>query len=155
MRKKLLYAFLIILVIANASLLFMIINKPSKKGGSQKENFLTQELNFTEEQKERFLFLDREHRHQMMQMDGELKELRKELFNSFDKENFSPDSLAVRMGEIETEKHQEIFAFFKQVRKICTPDQVSKFDEIIGKALQRRGPRKPKGERRGPPREDF
>ncbi|MFY0629453.1 MAG: hypothetical protein JXR05_03670 [Flavobacteriaceae bacterium] len=155
MRKKLLYAFLIILILANASLLLMIIKKPGKNDGPQKGGFLVQELNFNEEQKERFLFLDREHRHQMMQMDGELKGLRKKLFNSFDKENFSSDSLTTRMGEIETEKVQEIFAFFKQVRKICTPDQVSKFDEIIGKALQNRAPQKPKGERRGPPREDF
>ncbi|MBL4605882.1 MAG: hypothetical protein JKY02_09555 [Flavobacteriaceae bacterium] len=155
MRKKLLYTFLIILIMANVSLLFMIINKPDKKDRPQKENFLTQELNFTEEQKERFLFLDELHRHQMKQFDGELKDLRKDLFNSFDKENFSPDSIALKMGELETAKHKELFTFFKQVRKICTPDQVSKFDEIIEKALRKRGPQQPKGKRRGPPRKDF
>lgn len=140
---------------ANASLLFMIINRPGMKDGPQKENFLLQELNFNEKQKERFLFLDQGHRQQMMKMDDEIKQLRKELFDSFDKDNFSPDSIALKMGGLETEKHKELFAFFKEVRKICTPDQVGKFDEIIKKALHKRGPQQPPRDRKGPPRKDF
>jgi len=141
--------------LANASLLFMIINKPGKNEGPKKQFFLLQELNFNEEQKERFLFLDQVHHNQMMQIDEELKQVRKTLFDSFDKDNFSPDSLAHKMGELETEKHKELFTFFKEVRKICTPSQASKFDEIIQKALRKRDPKQPGGERRGPPRKDF
>ncbi len=158
MKKKLLYTVLIILLLANVFLLYMIVTKPQNKDLPQKENFLTKELSFSEDQDNRFLELDKIHRTEMLQIDKELRSLRKQLFSSFGKENFSSDSIANRMGALETAKNKELFDFFKQVREICTEQQTAKFDEIIEKALQKRRSKFPKrGDRGGPPpeRKDF
>ncbi|MFD2565796.1 Spy/CpxP family protein refolding chaperone [Pseudotenacibaculum haliotis] len=151
MRKKLLYAFLLIMLIINALLLYMILDKKMGKQPQKGPGFLTEELNFTEEQKDRFFMLDRVHRREMMQLDDELRDLRKKLFNSFAEEGFSPDSITSRIGELEEAKQKEMYAFFKEVRSLCDEDQAKIFDKIIDKVLRRRGPKKPGPDRRGPP----
>lgn len=154
MRKKILYTSLIILLIANIVLLYMIVTK-APNNHLPKENFLTQELHFSENQKDRFLKLDQIHRRSMRQFDDELSDLRKQLFNSFGKDNFSSDSITNRMGELETSKQKELYAFFSEVRKLCDENQVEKFDKIIEKVLRQRGPKPPERDRKGPPRENF
>jgi len=154
MRKKLLYTFLIILLIANAVLLYMIVTK-TQKNHPPKENFLTQELHFSETQKDQFLTLDQIHRRSMRQLDDELNNLRKQLFNSFGKDSFSSDSITYRMGELETSKQKELYAFFSEVRKLCDENQVEKFDKIIEKVLNQRGPKPPERDRKSPPLENF
>tara|TARA_R110002073_G_scaffold8207_5_gene45811 strand:- start:25284 stop:25748 length:465 start_codon:yes stop_codon:yes gene_type:complete len=154
MRKKLLYTSLIILLIANTVLLYMIVTK-APNNHSPKQNFLIEELHFSENQKDRFLILDREHRHSMRQLDDELRGLRKQLLNSFGKDEFSSDSIANRMGELETSKQKELYSFFSEVRKLCDDNQVEKFDKIIEKVLRQRGPKPPERDKKGPPRENF
>ena len=153
MRKKILYAFLIIMLIINGVLLYMIIDKKLNKGPSKGQNFITEELNFSESQTADFLSLDREHRKRMMQMDKELRDLRELLFNSFDKENVSIDSITMKMGDLEEQKQGELFSFFRDVRKLCNDNQVKKFDKIIQDVLRKRGPKGPR--EHGPPRENF
>ena len=157
MKKKLLYSFLIIMLLVNALLLYLIIDKQSRKGPPKGQTFLTEQLNFTEDQKEQFYLLDREHRGKMMKMDDELDQLRKLMFNSFESENISIDTLTMKMGDLEADKQNELFSFFGKVRELCNEDQKEQFDEIIQEVLQRRGPRPPKGDhkRPPPPRHDF
>ena len=145
MRKKILYAFLIVLLLINVVLLYLIIDKRMNKEPSKGQTFLTAHLNFSERQKEEFLKLDEVHRRKMMRLDDELKSVREVLLQSFDKEEVYTDMFIERMGEIEVEKLNELLDFFKEVRKLCNEDQVKKFDEIIQEVLHRRGPKGPKG----------
>ncbi len=151
MKQKLLYIFLILLVIMNVALLFMLIKKPHKQPRPSR-NFLAKELQFDEDQIERFRFLDQEHRHFMRRFDDDIKRSKDFLFNSFSKPNFSSDSIIKKIGILEAEKEQEVFTFFKQVRKLCTEEQAKKFDKVIKNALhkQRRRPPGRRGNR--PPR---
>ena len=89
MRKKILYAFLIVMIIINVVLLYLIIDKKMSKGPSKGRTFLTEQVNFSEEQKDQFFKLDEEHRRKMMAFDEELNELRELLFRSFDNKNIS------------------------------------------------------------------
>jgi len=159
MRKKLLYLFLLLIVASNIILLTIVFNKGPKKGNGPKHNFISTELNFTEDQEERFLFLDQMHRREMIEFDQEINQLRKQLFNSFEDSNFSSDSITNKIGELESLRLKELIAFFKEVRKLCSQEQASKFDKIIQRALQKRGPKPPgrDGRRKGPPphRQDF
>lgn len=146
------------MLIINAVLLYLIIDKQSRKGPPKGQTFLTEELNFSDDQKDQFFMLDVDHRKKMMKMDKELDQLRKLLFNSFDSENISVDSITMKMGDLETEKHNELFFFFSKVRELCNEDQQKKFDKIIQEVLHKRGPKPPKDDRRGPPpppRDDF
>lgn len=145
MRKKILYAFLIVMIVINAVLLYLIIDKKMGKGPSKGQTFLTEQLNFSEAQKDQFFKLDKEHRHKMMAFDDELTDLRELLFQSFDKENISIDTLTMKMGDLETEKQSELFSFFGKVRDLCDEEQTKKFDKIIQEVLHKRGPKGPKG----------
>lgn len=145
MGKKILYAFLIVLLIVNGVLLYMIIDKKMGKGPSKGQTFLTEQLNFSQEQKDAFFKLDGEHRKRMMHVDDQLKDLREILFQSFDKEKSFSDSISVKIADLETDKISELYSFFGSVRELCSEDQVKKFDEIIQEVLHRRGPKGPKG----------
>ncbi len=82
MRKKVLYIFFVVLLVVNGVLLYMLIQKPHKKSIS-KDHFLTAQLQFDEDQEDRFHFFDREHRKQMRRIDVQIRTAKEELFNSF------------------------------------------------------------------------
>ena len=152
MRKKILYIFFVVLLLVNGVLLYMLVQKPQKKGNS-KDHFLTQQLQFNEDQQERFRFLDNEHRKQIRHIDAQMRTAKEELFNSFSDTTFSPVTVTERIGYLETQKEQELYAFFKQVRKLCDDDQAKKFDLIIKEALHKRGPKGKRDHKRPrPPR---
>ncbi len=153
MKSKLLPTLLILLVLLNGFLIFMLIDKPhERKQEYPQRNFLSEQLNFSDAQKEKFKELDRTRRDFMMSVDKEVQLQKDLLFNSFSKTNFNTDSLTTKIGALEGKKEAEVFRFFSEVRKLCTPEQVEVFDKIIKKAL-RGGERKPprrNGENRPP-----
>ncbi len=150
MRKKILYIFFVVLLVINVVLLYMLIQKPHKQSVSG-DHFLTTQLQFDDDQEQRFHFLDREHRKQMRRIDAQIRIAKEELFNSFSDTAFSSRAITEKIGELETKKEQELYAFFKQVRKICDSEQAKKFDHIIKEALHRRGPGKKRGPKGPPP----
>ena len=151
MKKKILYSFLLVLLIVNGVLLYLIIDKKMGGGPSKGQTFLTDQLKFSQDQKDQFFHLDSEHRDKMKKMDKELSQLRRLLFSSFDNQKNFIDSVTMRIGDVETDKQIELFSFFGDVREICDENQVKKFDEIIQEVLRKRGPKGPKGGHNGPP----
>lgn len=152
MKTKLLYFLLALLIITNSVMIFMLIKKPhhQTKGG---RDFIVQELQFDKNQRERFYFLDSQHRETMENFDVEIRQSKDVLFNSFSKANFSSDSISKRIGTLEGEKEQEFFTFFREVRKICKPEQASVFDKIIKSALHQKGNKPSRSGERGRGRE--
>jgi protein CpxP len=154
MKSKLLPVLLVILILLNGVLIFMLIKKPHEnKRHQQEKNFLIEELQFTDIQKDEFLSFDTVHRENMMRLEQQIREQKDVLFNSFSDGVVNIDSLALLIGELAGKKDVEIFGFFKSVRKICTKDQQEKFDKIISKALKggKKGP--PRGQRMPPPKD--
>ena len=154
MKSKLLPVLLVILILLNGVLIFMLIKKPHEnKRHQQEKNFLIEELQFTDIQKDKFLSFDTVHRENMMCLEQQIRKQKDVLFNSFSDGVVNIDSLGALIGELEGKKDIEIFSFFKSVRKICTKDQQEKFDKIISKALKggKKGP--PRGRRMPPPKD--
>jgi hypothetical protein len=154
MKSKLLPVLLVILMLLNGVLIFMLIKKPHEnKRHPQERNFLIRELQFTNNQKDKFLSFDILHRENMMRFDQQLRRQKDVMFNSFSESVTNIDSLSLLIGELTRKKEVEVFRFFKSVRKICTKDQQAKFDRIISKALKggKKGP--PKGRRIPPPKD--
>jgi protein CpxP len=161
MRSKLLPISLFLLIILNGILIFMLLKKPHEsKRHSQERNFLIQELQFTDHQKDKFLSFDTAHRENMMRLDQEIRKQKDRIFNSFSNENLNLDSLTAKTGLLEGKKDAELFRFFSKVRNICTEEQQINFDKIINKALKvgkERPPRRkgknhpPRGENGMPP----
>ena len=154
MKSKLLPVLLVILMLLNGILIFMLIKKPQEnKRHPQKRNFLIRELQFTDNQKDKFLSFDTLHRENMMRFDQQIRRQKDVMFNSFSESLTNIDSLSLLIGELTRKKEVEVFRFFKSVRKICTKDQQAKFNKIISKALKggKNGP--PKGRRILPPKD--
>mgnify|MGYP006107745585 FL=1 len=154
MKSKLLPVLLVILILLNGVLIFMLIKKPHEnKRHQQEKNFLIEELQFTDIQKDKFLSFDTLHRENMMRLEQQIRKQKDVLFNSFSDGVVNIDSLGALIGELEGKKDIEIFSFFKSVRKICRKDQQEKFDKIISKALKggKKGP--PRGRRMPPPKD--
>ena len=161
MKSKLLPALLVILIVLNGVLIFMLIKKPhQKKQHHSEREFLTEQLQFSENQIEKYRNLDEIHRETMVDLDHKLRKQKDILFNSFGDESINVDSLIALNGNLEVKKEAEVFRFFKSVRKICNKEQQEKFDEIINKALKggKPGPLKdggkhhPQGDRMPPPK---
>ncbi|WP_343330043.1 hypothetical protein [Polaribacter staleyi] len=151
MKSKLLPILLILLLLLNGVLIFMVVKKPHEnQRNNPTRNFLTKQLGFTETQKAAFRTLDTAHRQVMRGLEDQLKDQKDFLFDGFNKENFTIDSLTTKIGLLQAKKDAEVFSFFKQVREICTADQVQKFDEIIKEAI-RGGDRMPPNDGRMPP----
>lgn len=152
MKSKLLPILLILLVLLNGFLIFMLIGKPHENRPNQPQrNFLTEQLNFSETQKEEFNTFDETHRELMMSLDKEIRENKDVLFNSFSNKKMNIDSLTIKTGLLEGEKDAELFRFFSKVRNICTEEQTVEFDKIINNALKGGKGKPPRGERRMPP----
>lgn len=156
MKSKLLPVLLIALILLNGALIFMLINKTNKTPKEHpKRNFLTEQLQFSKEQKNQFMILDEAHRKSMRGFDKLINQQKEVLFNSFQVENFNIDSLTTKIGVLEGKKESEVYNFFKKVREICTKEQTDKFDEIIKKALKGRKPGPPRDGRKPPHKEGM
>ena len=153
MKTKLIPVLLILLVLLNGVLIFMLINKPHEKLPLRQEgNFLTEQLQFSESQKKDFNSLDKNHKNVMMKIDEEVRRNKDILFNSFSNNDFKLDSIASEIGLLEGKKEIEVFIFFSKVRKMCTDEQIMKFDNIINEALrggEKRPPRDGKNHPQG------
>ncbi|QXP68104.1 Spy/CpxP family protein refolding chaperone [Polaribacter sp. AHE13PA] len=151
MKSKLLPILLILLLLLNGVLIFMMVKKPHENQRiNPTRNFLTEQLSFTETQKASFKTLDVAHRQVMRGLEDQLKDQKDILFDSFNKKDFKIDSLTTKIGLLQAKKDAEVFSFFKQVREICTADQVQKFDKIIKEAI-RGGDRMPPNDGNMPP----
>jgi protein CpxP len=146
MKSKLLLALLVLLILLNGVLIFMLIKKPHQnKRAQQGKNFLTHQLEFTDNQKNKFLSFDKVHRENMRHFDAQLKKHKDVLFNSFSAGTLHIDSLSTLIGTLEGEKEVEVFRFFKSVRNICNKEQKGEFDSIINRAIKGGKKRPPRG----------
>lgn len=155
MKTKLLPVLLVVLILLNGVLIFMLIKKPLQNKRSRPErNFLTAQLQFSEDQEVRFLELDELHKQKIEVFLHQIGQQKDKLFNSFNDDEINIDSLVNLTGKLEVAKELEVYRFFKAVRKICNKEQQKKFDNIINKALKRDGQRPPRREENHhPPRE--
>ncbi|APZ46828.1 hypothetical protein BW723_11275 [Polaribacter reichenbachii] len=157
MKSKLLPILLVVLILLNGVLIFMLIKKPhlNRKNNAER-GFLIEQLQFSEEQQEKFKSLDNIHRKKMLNFDQRIRKQKDILFNSFADETKNIDSLATVAGNLEIKKELEVFHFFKSVRKICTSEQQKKFDVIINNAIKGNNSRPPvNGENHLPRREGM
>ena len=112
MKSKLLPYLLFLLILLNGVLIFMLIKKPHENRNRPERNFLTEQLQFSETQKDQFRVLDETHRNVMMRIDKNINEQKEVLFNSFSKENFNLDSLTNKIAVLSGKKESEVFNFF-------------------------------------------
>ncbi|MEM9648518.1 MAG: hypothetical protein AAF969_08550 [Bacteroidota bacterium] len=143
MKKNILLTVLLVfLMVMNAVLLFLILDKPGEKRRPPRM-FITNELGFTEAQQIEFSEIDREHHRTMRRIDRHSRDLRELLFTKLDDTNFNPqelDSITGLIGQLSEDREKELFSYFQKISNVCNEKQKLKLERILSGAIKH-GPR--------------
>ena len=146
------------LVILNIALVAMVwlkkgeVREPAPRGDAK--DYLVNELSMDKQQVEQFDEMRRGHFDRIRNYRDETRMLKDKLFDGLmTGRNAATDSIAKRIGELQSEIDIETFDHFSKLRAILREDQQKKFDDIIQEVLRTMGPRRgpPPGRRDGPP----
>lgn len=117
-------------------LVFIWVKKPNRNPPT----FLEENLGFSEQQKNGFEVLRNEHREQTNAIKTDINSLKDELYSNFGDEGIDEEKakgIAQKIGTKKAEADLITFRHFKAIRKICTPEQQKKLDEIINELVRR------------------
>jgi protein CpxP len=99
-----------------------------------KRLFLETELKFDEKQAVSYKILRQEHAQQMRDLREEVKAMKTDFYKELSQPTISDDLLKEKALAIETKMAEAdvlTFKHFQEVRKLCTPTQQTRFDEVI------------------------
>lgn len=140
MKLKLLYILFVTLLISNMFMIFMLVRKPHMPNHHRPNEFLLNELNFTEDQRSSFDILDEKHHMRLRKAEDKIRDSKALLFAFFEDSTINKDSLTNEIGKLEALKHKEIVSFFGAVKMICNNEQAKIFDKLIKRGLNRGRP---------------
>ena len=148
----------IFLLIANAATLVVFWMDRMKPGPGPKgevKDFLAKELKMDSLQQQKFEVLREEHHHAVDSLRTEVRQAKDRLFDLV-KDNTATDSLKLATAEEVSRITEKIdlitLDHFQKLRAICTPEQQTKFDELLHEVVNRLGaPPAPKGPPPGGP----
>ena len=137
-KNKLLVWLVVLLLVANAATIAMFWlnkkpNQPAKPNNAPKE-FLIKELKLNTKQQEQLEVLVKEHRAAAQQLRRKTKEAKESLFDLLKQANVTDSAkqtAAKAVSAITEELDLLTLNHFQKIRSLCTPEQQTKFDEII------------------------
>ena len=148
---------IILLVILNLGTLIMLwIGKPQQHGNpgdripDQIPRLLKNEFGFDDYQVEQFLKLRNIHRQQMMQLNREIRVIKRQMFDEVLRDNPQPmisDSLLRMSQEKQARIEQLTYQHFFELKQLCNPEQKKKLQLLIHDMFRQ----PPGGMREGPP----
>lgn len=132
MSKNRFYIFVIVgLLISNLLLVaFVLMRKPPHHSGPR--DLIIKRLHFNEDQVKEYDELIRQHRMQIREKEHEIMDLKTQYY-SLVKNNGqeNEDSLVHKIGKVSMEKEKINFKHFQDIKKICHPDQIKNFNDLI------------------------
>lgn len=132
------------LLLLNAgTLTFLWVNRPPNPREAGPFQFLVRATGMDEAQQEEYDKLRKEHRATLETYRHQNKQVRETLFRLMaTKEVNAPEVqiLADSLGALRAKEELFTYEHFRQVRAICRPDQLPRFDAAIGEAVQSMGP---------------
>ena len=155
-RSKVFLLIIGILLIANIVMLsFFIMKKDSGKPEKRPDrkamiaDFLKKEIGFNEIQLKQYDTLSDKHREGIKKMFDSLRSSKDNQFKLLTAGNFSDsvmNSIADQSAASQKIMELQMFNHLKNVRMLCTPEQMPKFDSLFVKVLNRRGGEGRKGD---------
>ena len=144
-RNKLLLFIVAILFLANVVLLYFFfkgkeeVKPPSKEHRGISEQ-LKKDVGFTEEQLKAYDLRREKHMNEMKGLFEEMRQTKEQFFNTV-KNPQGVDTLVQSGAEDIADKQKAIdlrtHAYFTDLRKICTPEQLPKFDSLYHQVIKR------------------
>lgn len=148
-RSKVFLTIIGILLVANIALVSFFL---MKKDGSRREKkpewktvisgFLKNEIGFDTVQLNKYYSLSDRHRESMKKMMDSLRTPKDKQFNELAAANFSDSAMNTMAGQSATVQRAmelQMFNHLKNIRLLCTQEQLPKFDSLFGKILNRKG----------------
>ena len=146
-KSKILITIIGILLITNIALVSFYFlnrpapNKPRADRAAMISAFLKNELGFNQEQLTQYDSLNARHRIIIKAKFDEIRMDKENEFKQLTQDNFSDSSINNSASSF-TGKQKEIeitmFKYFKDIRNLCTPQQLPKFDTSFYKMMNRR-----------------
>ncbi|MGN6510556.1 MAG: hypothetical protein ACTHLD_13930 [Chitinophaga sp.] len=158
-RNKVLSVLVIILLLTNFLLLFFFVWKktpePSREGSSRRGQvmqLLEKEVGFSKSQLDQYKQLKEQHWDRLKTSFGDLRTARDQFYVML-KEDSIPDSVltaaADSIGSKQVVVDMLTFRHFRDVRALCTPEQLPRFDSVVQYVMKRMN-----NFRKSPPKED-
>ncbi|MCX8524097.1 hypothetical protein OF897_09180 [Chryseobacterium formosus] len=146
MSKNSFYIFIIIGLLASNLLLavFIFMKKPPHHSGPR--DLIIERLHFNENQVRKYDDLIVQHRMQIREKEHEMIGLKTQyysLLKNSSQEN--RDSLVQQIGKVSMETEKINFKHFQDIKRICHPNQIKNFDDLIDEfeSLFATGPKPP------------
>ena len=126
-----------------------------RRDGERPADFISHELNFSQQQKADFEKLKQEHQTVMKQAHDDMKKNKDEIFSYISKgqnDSVKVNQLADNIAKDQKQIELATYNHFQKVRALCDDNQKKKFDEIIGEVLRMMAPPDPDRHEPPPPR---
>ncbi|HEY0679257.1 MAG TPA: hypothetical protein VGD17_13290 [Chitinophagaceae bacterium] len=146
-RYKVLLALLAILLLTNGVLLYFYLDKkgPEKRStrhdrSNYMRDFLKDSVGFNDQQLATFDQIREKHSENVKSLFEEMRSAKLTFYKQVNQEA-GPDSLNQASAEAIAEKQKALdlafFNHFRQVRTICSPDQVPRYDSMVQQIIRR------------------
>jgi periplasmic protein CpxP/Spy len=155
--NKILTIAVILLLITNIALVAMLVmgkQKKDKRGGGREQAFemMVKELDMTDAQQKEYKLLKETHLKDSKPLFDSLRTARNAFF-ALVKDTAASDSVLTvysqRISERQAAIDRNIFAHFKKVRNLFTPEQQPRFDTFVQKMMQRKRDNRDSARERG------
>ncbi|MFM6924376.1 MAG: Spy/CpxP family protein refolding chaperone [Ferruginibacter sp.] len=159
-KSKVFVAIIVILMIANIALVsFFLLKKDNGRRDKHEDrkamiaNFLKNEIGFSTGQLQRYDTLSNQHRDNIRKMFDSLRSSKDKQFKQLSAGNFSDsvmNTVAEQSAVSQKMMELQMFNHLKNIRLLCTPEQLPRFDSLFPKVLNKRGgdARKKEGDKR-------
>jgi hypothetical protein len=148
-RSKVFLAIIGILLVANIALVsFFLLKKDDGKREKRPDKkamisaFLKNEIGFDTVQLKQYDTLSDRHKEKMKKMMDSLRTPKDQQFNELAASNFSDSAMNTMAGQSATSQKTmelQMFNHLKNIRLLCTPAQLPKFDSLFGKVFNKKG----------------
>lgn len=153
-KSKFYIAIIVGLLISNILLIWTLIGKkpppPPFRNPEGPKNIIIERLNFTEDQINEYEDLILDHRATIHNLEESLMNLKQELYSELGQNDFTPDSLLAEISVIQSKIEQAHFDHFVAIKKLCSEEQRSAFDDLSMELAELFQPPKPPNEKRHP-----
>lgn len=136
-KEKFLTVSVVFLLVLNAGIVaFLFLNRQPQRLEIFK--MVVREVQFDQEQQEKYFALRDQHRANMNQLDESFHSTLNKYLEQLKRDTNAAleDSLANELANIEKQKAIVTLSHFRLVRGLCHPDQLADFDRIVPKLTQ-------------------
>jgi len=106
--------------------------------------YLVKNLDFNEQQSEELKALTQEHRNQIRPVFEEIRDKRRELLNeltSAEPDTVTLNKLTAEVGQLVSHQERLTYQHFKDIRSLCTPEQLDNYDQVMTKLMRYMSPK--------------